>query len=406
MTQVKHFLRRSSFFTVAAVFAALLLAQAIILPGSAEAAQITSRKLTLSSSANGSVNVGTAGTGGNGARAKYTFDFTLPTSGNVGSVLFQVCTTPLPGTTCTSPTGFTAANVTALTSTALTAFSIDNSTDLTGAPWNCAGTSPGRTNCIAITDSTPATVTGAINIAFGGGASDYITNPTNDNEDFFVRISTYSAANFTGAVDSGTVASSTAQQIDITAKVQEVLNFSVGSTVTAPSTTCAPFSDNGALNLGDSDGVLSFTQAYDAHSYFRLSTNAINGSRVYYSGDTLKSGSNSIAAAGTSAVASDVGASQFGLAIDDSDTQSGSGHSFTGLTATSPYNNGDGTITDGGTAEVAFSTASTTAPVEIASASSTVTCDTGSVRYLGNISTTVPPGIYTTTITYIAVPTY
>lgn len=381
-------------------------ATVLLLGGTASAAQITSRKVTISSSANGSIAVGNPGDGGNGQKAEYIFAFTMPTSGNVGSVLFQVCTTPLPGTTCTSPTGFTAANVAALTSTAFSAFSVDTSTDLTGAPWNCGGTAPGRTNCIAITDSTPATVTGAATITFGGGASDYITNPTGDNDDFFIRITTYSAANFTGAVDTGTVASSTAQQIDITAKVQEVLNFSVGSSVTAPGTSCTAFSDSGALNLGDVDGVLSFSQAYDAHSYFRVSTNAINGTKIFYSGPTLTSGANTITAIGGSATASAVGTSQFGLGIDDSDTQSGSGYSFTSLAATAPYNNADGTITNGGTAQFAYSTASVATPVEIATTNTVVTCDTGSVRYLGNISTTTPPGVYTATVTYIAVPTF
>jgi len=252
-------------------------------------------------------------------------------------------------------------------------------------------------------------MSGAQDFTFGtgsGGATDYIKNPTTTGT-FFIRITTYSDTAWTTTVDQGTVANSTATQIAITAKVQEVLNFSVGSTVTAPGSSCTAFTDSGAVTLGDpTDGTLSFSQAYDAHSYFRVSTNANNGTIVYYSGDTLKSGTNSISAIGTSAAASAVGTSQFGLGLDSSDTQAGSGYSFTSLTPTSPYGAGNGTITNAGTAQFAFSTASVTAPVQIASAAGTIVCDTGSVRYLGNISTTTPPGIYTTTISYLAVPTY
>jgi hypothetical protein len=148
--------------------------------------------------------------------------------------------------------------------------------------------------------------------------------------------------------------------------------------------------------------VLSFSQAFDAYSYFRVSTNAINGTSLYYSGDTLSVGGESIDAIGTTAAVSDVGTEQFGLAIDDTEAS----HSFAELAATAPYNNGDGVITDAGDAEFAFDTASTTTPVEIASATQPIVCDTGAVRYLGNISTVTTPGIYTTTLTYLVTPRY
>lgn len=406
--RIRTFFEKTSFALIAGLFLLSLTAMNGFWFGHVSAAQITNRSLTMSSSANGTITTGAAGSGTNGEKTRYTFGFTMPTTGNVGSVLFQVCTTPFPGTTCTSPTGFSASTVAALTSTQFSGFTVDTSTNLTGAPWGCSGTSPGRTNCIAITDSTPASLGGAATISFGGTASDYITNPSTDNQTFYVRITTYSAANFTTAVDTGTVANSTAQQIDITAKVQETLNFSVGVTPVSPNgNTCTPLNDSGALTLGDSNGVLSFAQAYDAHSYFRISTNAGNGTKVYYSGDTLKSGANSIAAIGGTAAVSDVGASQFGLAVDDTDTVSGNGHSFTSLAPTAPYNNGDGTIVEpGGTAQFAFQPSSLTTPIEIATTNTVISCDTGSVRYIANISTTTPPGIYTTTITYLAVPVF
>ncbi len=278
----------------------------------------------------------------------------------------------------------------------------------------CNGSGTTRTNCTLLKWSTPTAQAGtAVTLIFGGGASDYITNPTS-NGTFYARITTYSDTAYTTAVDNGSVANSTATQIAITAKVQETLNFSVGSTVTSPSTNCAPFTDSGAIELGDAvNHALDFTTTYDAHSYFRVSTNAGVGTQVYYAGDTLKSGANSIAAinGGTESAggtSSTPGTAQFGLGIDTSDTASGSGYSFSSLAAISNpnYGGGAGTITSGGTAKFNFNPASLTAPIPIAQTSNVITCDTGSVRYIGNIATNTPPGIYTTTITYIAAPTY
>ncbi len=398
MNTARRIFKRSSLLTMAlSLLGTWIVADALILVPQAHAAQITSRSLTLSSSANGSIATGAALSGTNGSKTKHTFNFTLPTSGNVGSMEFLYCTTPLPGTTCTAPTGMDASTVASIGGTSATGWSLGT-----------AGNAPTASR-VRIT-RTAASLTGAVQFAFGtgsGGGTDYIKNPTSDNSTFFVRITTFSDNAWVTSVDQGTVGNSTAQQIDVTAKVQETLNFSVGSTVTAPGSSCTAFSDTGALALGSiTDGTLSFTQAYDAHSYFRVSTNANGGTIIYYSGDTLKSGSNSIAAIGTSAAASAVGSAQFGLAVDSSDTQSGSGYSFTSLSATAPYAGGNGTITNGGTAQFAYSTASVTTPVQIAAAAGTITCDTGSVRYLGNISTTTPPGIYTTTISYLALPTY
>lgn len=394
---IRNFFQKTSLLTVAIVLAfSWLMVDILLFMPKAGAAQITDRKLSIGNSANGSLAAG--------QNVTYTFTFTVPgAASTVQSMDFQFCSGPLPGTDCNIRAGqsVTSAAISGSPS-GLTGWALGTAGNAPTNSWSNGTAGTGgriritRTNASNVGSDTPVT------IAFSG-----ITNPTTDNQAFFVRILTYTDTAWTTSRDNGSVANSTAQQIDITAKVQETLNFSVGSTPGAPGASCTAFSDSGALALGDAtDGTLSFAQAYDAHSYFRISTNANGGTIIYYSGDTLKNGSNSIAAIGTSAAASAVGTAQFGLGIDSSDTQSGGGHSFTSLAATAPYNTGNGTITNAGTAQFAFSTASLTTPVQIASSSGTITCDTGSVRYLGNISTTTPPGIYTTTISYLAVPTY
>jgi len=397
MTHIRNFFKRSGFFlTALAILATWIAGDAALFVGSASAAQITNRTLTVASSADGATATGAAGSGTNGAKTKHTFTFT--TSGaSVGSIEFQYCTTPLPGTTCTAPTGLDVSTVTTVGGTSATGWTLGTLT----------------ASRLRITH-TAATVT-TLNFAFGNGntGTDYIKNPTTINTSFFVRITTFSDTAYTTSVDQGTVANSTSQQITITAKVQETLNFSVGSPVSggtgsvpAAGASCTPFSDAGNLQLGDNtDGTLSFSQAYDAHSYFRVSTNANGGTAILYSGDTLKNPSgNSIAAIGATKAQSAIGTPQFGLAIDSGDATT-NGFSFTNLSATAPYDTGNGTIATPG-AYFAYETTSLTSPKQIASASGTITCDTGSVRYLGNIGTTTPPGIYTTKISFIATPTY
>ena len=211
-------------------------------------------------------------------------------------------------------------------------------------------------------------------------------------------------------IDSAAVAGSVNENIDITAKVQEKLNFSVAAATVAPTASCTALSGTGALTLG-SGGVLDTATAYDNRSYFRVSTNAANGTSILYTGDTLKTagGTNSITAVSAAGgVVSAPGTSQFGLGLDSADTAGGNGYSFTNLTATAPYGAANGTINTTFTAAFAFNAASMTTPVQIASAAggTTISCDTGSVRYLANISPVTKPGIYQTTIGYIAVPTF
>ncbi len=414
MQGLQHLIKRSGLCTIALGFVAVLVIGILNVTPKAGAASLTSRSMSISSSSVGTVTTGAAGSGSNGQKAKYTFTFT-PTTATISSLSIMFCTTPIPASaSCTTPTGLDATHVASIQSTTLAGSpSLDTTTaDPSNSQGVCNGGTTVRTNCVLLKWATGTAQTGsAVNVSFGGGASDYITNPTSTGT-FFARITTYSDNAYTTAVDSGTTASSTATQVTITAKVQEALNFSVGTTVTAPGTTCTAFTDTGALSIGDPTNGLSSTTAFDGHSYFRISTNALNGTIVYYSGDTLKSGSNSIAAAGTTqptpntAVASNPGTAQFGLAVDSSDTQAGSGYSFTSLAASSPYTAGNGTITSGGSALFAFAPSSVTTPVPIATTANVITCDTGSVRYLANIATNTPPGIYTTTVNYIAVPTY
>jgi hypothetical protein len=427
MHAIKSLTSRGTSLLAVLAFTAATIAP-LAFSGSAYAGgQFSPRKLTISSSASGNISTdanGVAvapGSGGNGAKANHKFDFTMGTSGaTVRSIALQYCDTPLFGTTCTPPTGLDASTITSIAAQSGftgTAATLDTATVAnTGGIFTtspCSGSVTYRQNCILVTRSGATNFSGtpALNLAFGqtgGGNTDWIKNPTAVGT-FYVRITAFSDATYTTVVDEAAVAASITTGIDITAKVQEKLNFSVAAAKNQnPGTSCAPLTGPGAISLG-SGGVLDTSTAYDEHSYWRLSTNAANGTSVLYSGDTLKtaSGTNSISAVSSAGAISAPGTSQFGLGLDSADTAQ-FGHSLTNMTATSPYGAANGAINGTFIASFAFNVASMTTPVEIASAAqgTTVSCDTGSVRYLANVSPVTKPGVYKTTINYIATPTF
>jgi hypothetical protein len=248
-------------------------------PFATQAAQLKPRKLTLSSSkafVTGDPNV------------VHTFDFSLITAATLGSIKFEYCTTA--SGTCTLPTGLVTTSATLDTQTVETGFSMVNTTN--GAPY--------------IT-RTPAAITGplpsAVQYALGG-----IRNPSTTNTTFFVRITTYASADTTGSsTDNGTVAASTANQIQLTGIMPESLVFCVAEDFTS-SFDCTTSAGDNTVDFGFFDPSSTRTGT----SEMIASTNAENGYSITVNGATLTSGSNTIPAL-ASPTASSIGSSQFGL---------------------------------------------------------------------------------------------
>lgn len=200
-----------------------------------------------------------------------------------------------------------------------------------------------------------------VKIVFFGTNTNYITNP--GSEEFFVKINTFSDVDVTvpadpvidplDVIDGGvTVANVMNQSIQITTKVLETMDFSVGTvdpyTLQATGSAgsqlelaypghnlhgpCDPIlkrmtsSDPiNTLQLGNELGEFSLEtdDTYSTHSYWRLSSNSSAGATVYYAGVTL---SNTVGDqidainGGTgNAAAPIVGSEQFGLALANGD---------------------------------------------------------------------------------------
>lgn len=218
-----------------------------------------------------------------------------------------------------------------------------------------AGT--GKKNTIILQNATGlGLATGTeMKVLFFARTNNYITNPGEGA--FFVKINTFKnfqalttspsntladniARKPSDIIDGGvTVANVMNQSIQITTKVLETMQFSVGtvdpdtldSTQLAASEAGARIPCNpvltrmsssdpaNVLQLGDQDSESSLAteHTYATHSYWRLSSNSSAGATVYYSGHTLSNTSgDEIEPIGTTAKASAPGSEQFGLAID------------------------------------------------------------------------------------------
>jgi hypothetical protein len=337
--EIKNRLQKLSYQLVA--FTMLLTLGLMAVTSTASAAQITSRKLTLGSS------VASAAT-------TYTFSGVLPTTGtNVLSAEALICTTA--SGSCSTPAGFTVTGSTLPSQPT-------NLGDASG--WTVSTATAGSLRLSKAGNASAPT--GTTTITWGN-----VTNPNATNATFFARITTYSGASWTGAIDTGTVAASTAGQITVTASVDEALTFTLGTATVALGT------------------IVSGSTTGSGTSTMTASTNGQTGYSVTVNGVTLTSGSNTVAALAAQ-TASNQSSSQFGINLVSNTTPSvGSNVSGAGSgTATSNY---------GTTNQYRFVTGDS-----VASAAAATNSNTYTVSYIANVSGAQQAGAYSTTLTYIA----
>lgn len=332
---------------------------------SASAAQITNRKLTL-------VGVGTVGGSTPGGVVNHAFTFTVPTSGTIGSIQLQYCTTA--AGTCTMPTGLVTTSATLGGSTGIVFSSVVATAN--GAPY---------------VTRTAASGSGVTTLQLNN-----ITNPTATNTTFYVRMTTYTGAALGGtAVDNGVVAASTATQIQLSGYMPESLMFCTGGaiTVTANIPNCAT-ATSGTIDLG----IFNPGSTSTATSQMAASTNALYGYVITVNGTTLMSGSASIAAM-TAAGSSTTGTAQFGMNLKLNTTPAVG-------TEVNPAYDGTNLV---GQAAAGYNTANTYKFVSgetVASSSTATNGQAYTISYIVNVPGNQLPGTYITTLTYICTPTF
>lgn len=368
--------RRSLFGLFSIVVLVLGLTLQAAFSSSADAAQITNRSLTLEAGA-------TDGGSKPGGVVKHLFAFTLPTTGNVGSILFQYCTTAAGA--CTVPTGLVTTGSTLSAQTGATGFTIVNTTN--GAPY--------------ITRAA-ASITGPLAVTYELSS---VTNPTTTNYTFYVRISSYASIDTTGSsTDTGNVAASTATPIVLSGTMPESLVFCTGITVgtTGGVPDCATA---GPGNVAF-DRLFSPTDTAIATSQMAASTNAGSGYAITINGPTLTSGANTIPAM-AAAAAGLRGTGQFGMNLKLNTVSTSTPAVGTEV---APAANGTNYR---GEALVGYNTADT---FKFVSGNSIADSGNGGLggtdaqifttSYIVNVSGSQPAGTYTTTLTYICTPTF
>lgn len=363
-------IKRRGFLRVVYGVTALSLAVAALVPalrGDANAALVTSRSVQISSSKPGDTGV------------SYLFTFTAPTAAQ--SMVIDFCgDTPIIGASCDTTTststglpGFTAAGGTFTNGSGMSGWS------LTATQFNLklngAATSAGAT----------------LSFTIGG-----ITNTTTAKS-FYARIYTYanntygtyaSAASPGNYQDYGGVALSTAAVINVTARVMESLSFCVYNA------TCG---DDPSVTIGHGSPtkVIDASAVDTAAVNFSLSTNAQSGAIVRLKGDTLKSGSNSLLAAGATATTISNGDTvhQFGVRVSTAGS----------MTAQAPYNGGAGSYgldTSSGTNITSLY------GQPIASIAAPVNASISTLTFAATASNTTAAGIYTAAEQLIATGTF
>lgn len=345
----------------------------------AYAAQITERSLTLE-------GVGADGGSKPLGVVNHFFEFTVPSNDAVGSIKFTYCTTA--SGACTIPDGLVTTSATMLNESGATGFTMVNTT--AGVPY------------LTRTATTVGT-TGPTALSYRLGS---ITNPSDVNTAFFVRVSTHASTDGSGAaVDTGTVTASTATAIELSGTMPESLIFCTGKTINVngggvPDCTTA------------GDGVVEFNQLFSptdtatASSQMAASTNATNGYSITVAGTTLTSGSNTIPAMSATATPTR-GVSQFGMnlklnttavsaaAIGAEVAPTSNGTDLRGQASTG-YNTVDQFKFVDGEA-VAASDFNTPGPTN---------AQIFTTSYIVNVAGSQIAGTYTTTLTYVCTPTF
>lgn len=256
----------------------------------------------------------------------------------------------------------------------------------------------GEDNYIILTNATGLGIASGteVKVIFFGTTNNYITNPGDGA--FFVKINTYNKeynasptggqvdltglapASDTNIIDGGvTVANVMNQSIQITTKVLETMQFSVGTvdpntldSDTAGDTVLSeldtangtaigvskhtpcdtilksmdpdPSAPQNVLKLGNqsAESSLETTNTYSTHSYWRLSSNSSAGATVYYSGHTLTNTvGDSIDPIGATKASPAKGAEQFGLALANTSHWNGSSSDDTTANGVTPQYSAD-----------------------------------------------------------------
>ena len=302
-----------------------------------------------------------------GAITEYTVQMTPQNTAAVGSMRVQFCAnSPLLDTPCTAPPGLDVSAIVLGTQSGMTGFTVHPSTTI---------------NSVVLTRSPSAPAATVTQVMLGN-----IVNPR-DVGTFFDRLETFSSSDASGARnDYGGVALSTTTDVTVSTYVPPYMMFCVGTTI-------APYDCTTAAGSYIDFGELSTTGPKYGSTQLLLSTNAGGGYNIHVLGTTLTSGNNVIPALDSPNV-SRPGVSQFGINVRANRTPA-IGADVQGPGSGQPagrYNQPD---------FFAFASGDM-----IASSVREDDYRLYTVSALVNRSVSQPPGVYVSTLTFVATATF
>jgi hypothetical protein len=297
------------------------------------------------------------------AVASHTFQMTIASTAAIGSIVFEYCSnSPLIQDGCTPPTGLSLSGAILAQQSGNTGFVIDT-IDSTASRLVIS-------RPLASAAEVPSSYT-----------FNNVINPSLNNETTYVRISTYSSTEGVGSyIDNGSVAFSTSTNFAVGAYVPPFLNLCVGVTVAADCSQATGF----GLDLG----TLTPQTTRTVTSQYAAATNDVTGFSTYVLGTTMTSGNNIIPAM-ASPESSLVGISEFGINLRANSRP---------IVGEDPSGNGTSTPTSDYDSPNLYSFIPGS---EIASSPISSDYNRMTVSYVVNVASTQPPGIYSTTITYL-----
>lgn len=372
-------------YAVAALAMVLGLSASMVLPGVVSAADLSNRAIKMSSSIQSATGV--------------SYEVSFTTTNNAASVAIDFCSTsPLYTDTCTAPAGLSLSGLVNGASDVTMTGGTTNDWDII----NLATTA----NHLEIGGTSES---GPKSLVLTLGGTHFITNPSSLGS-FYARIYTYTGndPNWTAAVTPGTVvdfggvALSTAQAINITARVQEKLQFCVSKA--DPGSNCTGTSAPD-LTLGHgSPLILDESQADTDTAYVQVSTNAQSGVIIRMKNSNACGGLSrdggttcdipAVGSGGNASLGYALSAQGFGLYCTPAGT----------LTAAAPYNGGGST--QYGMDTTSGSNVTTTYGSTILSSSGAVNNEESTLTFGGRAALTTPAGIYTATMDLIATGTF
>lgn len=299
-----------------------------------------------------------------GAVSTHTFSLTLNSALSVGSFSMEYCQeSPIFDDTCSSPAGLDLSSVTLSAQSGETGFSIHPASTV---------------NEIILTRTASLVTPDVSTYSFSG-----VINPSQANRSSFVRVANYASSNATGErIDEGGLAFSTSNPLDVQAAIPPALTLCTGITVAVDCSS----SSGAAIDFGD----LSSSITGKASSQFAISSNDDSGYNAYIIGTTMTSGVNQITPVTTQSV-STAGSGQFGInlvantnpAIGESQTGPGTGMVNSNYDDTNLFKFTSGDV--------------------VASSIFSTDFNRFTLTYIVNVANNQPEGIYTTTMTILAV---